>query len=112
MRALGFRKNAINNIYILEGTIISVLGGFLGVILGLFFGIFLIGGMNTFWSSVVESSQVSFFYNADSLILGFTSGILISIITMILAFKYEGKRTIVGSIKRTSGKRKKKGVTP
>jgi ABC-type antimicrobial peptide transport system permease subunit len=108
LRALGFRMGAVNNILLLEGTILSIIGGFLGALFGFLFGLFLIGGMNTFWSSIVESSQVSFSYTPDSLILGFSSGILISIFTMMFAFRYEGRRTIVGAIKKITQKKEDK----
>jgi ABC-type lipoprotein release transport system permease subunit len=108
LRALGFRMSAVNNIFLLEGTFLSILGGLLGALFGFLFGLFLISGMNTFWSAIVESSQVSFSFTPDSLILGFSSGVIISIFTMIFAFKYEGRRTIVGSIKKITQKKENK----
>jgi ABC-type lipoprotein release transport system permease subunit len=108
LRALGFRISAINNIFLIEGTILSIIGGFFGALLGFLFGVFLIGGMNTFWSSIVEGAQVSFAVTPDSLVLGFCSGIIISIFTMMFAFKVEGKRTVVGAIRKTSRKGKSK----
>jgi ABC-type lipoprotein release transport system permease subunit len=105
LRALGFRIGTINNIFLIEGTILSIAGGFSGAILGFLFGVFLIGGMNTFWSSIVEGAQVSFSVTPDSLVLGFCAGIIISIVTMMFAFKLEGKRTVVGAILRTARKK-------
>jgi putative ABC transport system permease protein len=109
LRSIGFRLGTINHIYLIEGTFISILGGILGVIMGLLFGAFLIGGMNSFWSQIVESASVTFSYSIDSLVIGLCAGILISIITMIIALRYEGRNTVAGSIRKLAhrGKGKK-----
>jgi ABC-type antimicrobial peptide transport system permease subunit len=111
LRAIGFKIGAVNHIFLLEGTILSIIGGFFGVILGFLFGIFLIGGMNTFWSAIVEGSPVVFYFTPDSLVVGFTSGIIISIITMILTLRFEGRKTVIESLRKISQvKEKKKGL--
>ncbi|UCG69556.1 MAG: FtsX-like permease family protein [Thermoplasmata archaeon] len=100
LRAIGFKIGAINHIFLIEGTILSIIGGFAGIIIGFLFGIFLIGGMNTFWSSIVEGSPVIFYFTPDSLVVGFTSGIIVAIITLIVALRFEGKKTVIGSIRQ------------
>lgn len=111
LRALGFRRGTISHIFLIEGTILSIIGGFVGVLLGLLFGFFLITGMNTFWSSIVESAPVRFYSTQDSLVIGFCAGITISIITMMIALRYEARRTVIGALKRiTHEKEKKKGL--
>ncbi|UCE39410.1 MAG: ABC transporter permease [Thermoplasmata archaeon] len=111
LRALGFRKRSINHIFLVEGTILSIVGGVFGVILGLLFGVFLITGMNTFWSSIMEGSQVRFYYTLDSLVVGFSLGILISIFTMFLALWYEGRRTVAGALRYgLSAREEKKSI--
>jgi ABC-type lipoprotein release transport system permease subunit len=108
LRAIGFKRGAINNIFLIEGTILSIIGGFLGVLFGFLFGVFLINGMNTFWSSIVEGSPVRFFSTPDSLVIGFCAGIIISIFTMMFALHHEGKRTVISAMKRLTVKREKK----
>lgn len=99
LRALGIKKGTITHIYLVESTLLSIVGGFLGVVFGLIFGYFLITGMNTFWSPIVEGSSVEFFYSLDSLVIGFCAGIIIVIITVLTALRYEIKRTVVRTLK-------------
>jgi ABC-type antimicrobial peptide transport system permease subunit len=94
LRALGFTKGTVGHILLFEGTIILIVGGVLGSLLGLTFGFFLILGMNTFWSSIVEGSQVGFYASSYSLIVGFASGLIISILTLIAALRYLGRISI------------------
>jgi ABC-type lipoprotein release transport system permease subunit len=94
LRALGFTKGTIGHIMLIEGTIILIVGGVLGTFLGLTFGFFLILGMNSFWSAIVEGSQVGFYASPYSLIAGFASGLIISILTLIAALRYLGKISI------------------
>jgi ABC-type antimicrobial peptide transport system permease subunit len=108
LRALGVRKSDVFTTLLFEGTFISVLGGFLGVLFGLLFGAFLIGGMNSFWSSIVEGAQVGFHFTMDSLLVGFTIGVIISVVTLVLALNYEGQRTVVGAIRKLGVPREKK----
>ncbi len=108
LRALGFRLGVINHIFLIEGLVIAIIGGILGALLGLFFGFFLIGGMNTFWSSVMEGSSVSFNFTLDSLIIGYCLGIIISLLTMMLALVYESKKTVIGVLRAGFGRRKEK----
>jgi ABC-type antimicrobial peptide transport system permease subunit len=108
LRALGFGKGTVNHIFLIEGTTLSIIGGFVGIILGFIFGIFLINGMNTFWSSIVEGSPVKFYSSPDSLVIGFTSGIIVSIFTMMITLRHEGKRTIIGALRHLSQVRERK----
>ncbi len=111
LRALGFTKGTISHIMLIEGTIILIVGGILGSLLGLTFGFFLILGMNTFWSAIVEGSQVGFYASPHSLIAGFASGLIISILTLIAALRYLGKISIARVMRRLPMAEKKK-TTP
>ncbi len=108
MRAVGLKKSVISHIFLIEGTILSIIGGLMGTLLGFLFGLFLISGMNTFWSAIVEGSKVSFYSSPDSLVIGFTSGVLICIFTMMFALLYEGRRTVIGALWNLSQPRERK----
>ena len=102
LRAVGFKRRAITEIFLVEGAILSITGGGIGVFAGLLFGAFMTAGMNSFWSAIVEGAPVSFHVTADSLVIGFCSGVAISVLTMVAALWHEGKRTVVGAIRRLS----------
>ena len=106
LRAVGFKRLSIAQIFLVEGVILSIVGGGLGIFAGLLFGAFMTAGMNSFWSSIVEEAPVSFYVTADSLMIGFSSGVAISVLTMVVALWHEGKRTVVGAIQRRSLERK------
>ncbi|UCE73161.1 MAG: ABC transporter permease [Methanomassiliicoccales archaeon] len=110
LKALGFQNVSINHIFLLEGTILSIIGGFIGTVLGLLFGAFLISGMNTFWQSIVEGSPVTFHFTMDSLIIGFCLGIIISVFTMMLALRIASRKTVIETLRSISHERAKKKV--
>lgn len=111
LRALGFTKGTISHIMLTEGTIILIVGGIIGSLLGLTFGFFLILGMNTFWSAIVEGSQVGFYASPYSLIAGFASGLIISILTLIAALRYLGKISIARAMRHLPVAEKEKTTT-
>jgi len=100
LRTFGFRKGTIRNIFLLEGSILTIVGGLIGMFLGLLFGAFIITGMNTFWSPIVEDSAVRFYYTSNALIIGFCAGCIISILTMGIGLHYEGKRSVILALRR------------
>ncbi|UCF07481.1 MAG: ABC transporter permease [Thermoplasmata archaeon] len=108
LRALGFKKRTINHVLLLEGATVSVLGGFVGAVLGFVFGYFLISGMNTFWSPIVEGAEVQFYFSLDSLVIGFSAGALIAIFTMMVALHFSQKGTVFTSIRHLAPEKKKR----
>jgi len=112
LRAIGFKRRVIAEIFLVEGAILSIAGGGFGVLAGLLFGAFMTAGMNSFWSAMVEGAPVNFHVTTDSLVIGFCSGVAISVLTMVAALRHEGKRTVVGAMRRLSlaQKEKEKGL--
>ncbi len=113
--AIGFRSGQIKRLFLTEGLIIAVLGGFLGVALGIGYTKFVIFALSTIWQNAVNSANL--FYNAELLTfpIGFFIGITISMLTIWLTlrrqFAYTAKELLtadfsfkLGSIK--SSKRK------
>jgi len=109
LRAIGFRKGTITHILLVEGLVLSIIGGLLGVLAGLLFGAFMTAGMNSFWSAMVEEAPVGFHVTTGSLVMGLCSGVAISILTMVAALRHEGKRTVVGAMRRLSLEQEKNG---
>ena len=107
LRTFGFRKRNVRDIFLVENSILSIAGGGMGTLLGLLFGGFIITGLNSFWSPIVEDSAVRFSFTMDDLVIGFCAGSIISIISMTIGLHHEGKRTMIQALKRIPNYRKK-----
>ena len=99
LRTFGFGKRSVRDIFLVEGSILSIVGGGIGTVLGLVFGEFIITGLNSFWSPIVEDSVVAFSFRIDDLVIGFCAGCSISIISMAIGLHHEGKRTVIHAVK-------------
>jgi len=99
LRTFGFKKRSVRDTFLAEGSILSIAGGGIGTILGLLFGELIITGLNSFWSPIVEDSVVNFSFRIDDLVIGFSAGCIISIISMAIGLHHEGKRTVMQAVK-------------
>ncbi len=99
LRTLGLSRRQLRRVFLAEGLILSLGGGLLGLLAGLGFGFFLITGMNSFWSPTVGDAPVTFAVSADSLILGFVFGVLVSVFGMTLSLKWYGRWSIASTIR-------------
>ena len=107
LRTFGFRKRNVRDIFLVESSILSIAGGGMGTLLGLLFGAFIITGLNSFWSPIVEDSAVRLSFTMDDLVIGFCAGCIISILSMTIGLHHEGKRTMIQALKRIPYYRKK-----
>jgi len=107
LRTFGFRKRDIRDLFLVESSILSIIGSAVGTVLGLLFGAFVITGLNSFWSPIVEDSSVRFAFTIDDLVIGFCAGCVISIVSLVIGLHHEGRRTTIQAVKRIPYQRKK-----
>ena len=98
LRTCGFGRQVIRKILMTERTLLTLMGGTLGIILGIVFGAFIVRGLNTIWSPAVEGSSIRYSINMDHLFIGFISGFIISNAFFLAALRYQGKRNIIRSL--------------
>ncbi|MCK5773904.1 MAG: ABC transporter permease [Thermoplasmata archaeon] len=79
LKALGFSRFRILTIGAVEGTISILAGALFGTAPGIILGIILNRGINSIWSSSVESASVPFSLSFETIIISISLGILLCV---------------------------------
>lgn len=87
LKTLGFSSNNIYKIFMLEGSVICVVGGVIGTLAGIFFNYAIITLLGSMWQGSVGKTQIFFYFSTTTLIYGLIAGILISLITLFILLK-------------------------
>ncbi len=111
-RALGLKRAQVVKLFMLEGVSYAVLSGIIGVLFGLFLGWGLVAALNSIWSSAVQEHIIPFYFKPISLLLGFFTGFIITILTLYFTSRHIAKINIISAIRDLPGKsqRKKHGL--
>jgi putative ABC transport system permease protein len=83
LSTIGFRKNLIIRILFFESTLVVFAGSLLGAFAGIFYTKFLLLGLNTLWQGAVNTSMLQMHLKPATLMLGFASGVLLALITLL-----------------------------
>jgi putative ABC transport system permease protein len=83
--ALGIPKFRARSLYIIEGTIIAVLGSIPGIALGVFYNQILLRGLSTIWQGAVGTSDLMIHIKVSSILTGMFSGIAMAVFSMWVA---------------------------
>ena len=83
MAAMGFRKKKIILIFFMETSLVVVAGSMLGMIMGIFYNNLLLFGLNTLWNDAVRTSVLQMHLEPATLILGFGTGVITALLTLI-----------------------------
>lgn len=96
-RAIGMKKSHLIQAYIFEGSAYSLIASFLGTFLGLALAYMM---MTAFGSIFGQAGlEMPFHYEVDSLIMGFTVGVFITFLTVLLASWVISRLNIVRAIR-------------
>ncbi len=98
VRAIGLRKGQVIMLYLAEGAIYCILAGFLGIIFGIFLGWGIVSALNSIWSSAVQNYNIPLYFKPVSLLIGFSVGFFISLITILLTARHIANKNIISSI--------------
>jgi len=81
--AIGFPARRILRLYLLEGSLVALLGALGGTGLGLVYTRLLIFGLSTAWQGAVAGTAIHYSASMQSLGLGLIAGFLIALLAMI-----------------------------
>ena len=84
LSATGFRKRQILGMMSIEALLVAIAGAIPGAVAGILYNKLLIFGLNTLWYDAVNTSMLVMHIKPFSIILGATSGMLISVIVMVV----------------------------
>ena len=96
-RAIGMKKSHLIQAYIFEGSAYSLIASFLGAFVGLALAYMM---MTAFGSIFGQAGlEMPFHFEVDSLIMGFTVGVFITFMTVLLASWFISRLNIVRAIR-------------
>jgi len=84
LATIGFRKSLIIRILFFESTVVVLTGSLLGAVSGIFYNKFLLLGLNTLWQDAVNTSMLQVHLEPATLILGFASGAILALLTLLI----------------------------
>lgn len=113
--ALGFTPKKVQNLYLSEGIILSLVGSVTGIFVGMIYTKLMLWGLETLWSGAVSNTHFIFSVNIMTLIYGLLGGIVMSIFAIWLTLRKQVRARIQellsGSISITSAfKPSKRGI--
>jgi ABC-type lipoprotein release transport system permease subunit len=93
LQSIGFSAAKIRNIFLTEGFILSLVGSLLGTIGAVLYGKLIMYGLQTWWLGVVGTTKLELYINPTTLLIGFISGIIASLVCIVLTLRGLARRT-------------------
>ncbi len=82
LMALGFSRRRVRWILLAEGLIVSLAGGVVGIAAGVVYAWLMLAGLRTIWLSAITTPFLHLHVTAQSLVVGFVVGVLVSLLTI------------------------------
>ncbi len=79
---LGYSKIQIKKLFLLEGLLVAVSGAFFGLLLATLYNKLIFYALNSIWTSIVRTQNLSVHIEGSTLIIGFFISVLLSIIAI------------------------------
>jgi ABC-type antimicrobial peptide transport system permease subunit len=76
LRALGFSMSNLRVMFLLEGAVLAMAGGILGIVAALSYGELIIFGLRTWWTGAVGTTLLSLRASISSLAIGAAGGVV------------------------------------
>ena len=80
--AIGFSRRKVRRLLLAEGLIVSLAGGVVGVIGGVFYAWLMLVGLQTVWLAAIVTPFLHLYVTLGSLFEGFLIGVLVSLATI------------------------------
>jgi ABC-type lipoprotein release transport system permease subunit len=103
LRALGMTQDELTRLMVLEGTLWALLAGAFGLVAGVALGAGLVGGLNSFWASAVESAKIPLAVGGGSLALAFGVGLVVTITTLFLSARQAARAELAATLADREG---------
>lgn len=98
LTALGFRRNLLLRLKIMESFVVIISGGLIGVAFGVLYNIGLMAGLNSVWNDAVHADRLNVYVVPETLFVGGIMGILVALLTLIIVSYRKLKHPVVGLI--------------
>lgn len=87
LQSVGFAASTVRKMFLTEGFILSVLGSLLGIIGAILYGKLIMYGLQTWWVGAVGTTSLELYINPVTLLIGFASGIIASLVCIVLTLR-------------------------
>ena len=110
LRALGLTRAGLVRLLVLEGTLWGILAGIIGTMAGAALGAGLVWGLNGVWAAAVQGAQIPLAIGGASLGLAFGAGLLVTVVTLMLAARQAARADLATTLADRSGGATDKGL--
>lgn len=95
LHAVGFGRKQINRFYLSENVIVALVGGIAGLLFAFLYSKLVFMILNTLWNDIVRTGILFVKIVPSTLLLGFSLGVSISVITVLLVLRNINKKQVV-----------------
>ena len=92
--AVGLRRSKASRLFVVEGALVALDGGLLGVGIGIGYAWMMLAGLRTWWVGAITTPFLEFYWTSKSLLLGYGLGVLISVLTIAWSIRQTRKLSI------------------
>ncbi len=89
--ATGFRRRQIARLLAAEGVFVAALASLVGLLLGVGYAAGMLAGLRTWWRAAVATNLLWLYVTPLSLILGYTSGVVLATLAIFWAVRRAGR---------------------
>jgi ABC-type antimicrobial peptide transport system permease subunit len=97
--ALGFPKNKIIRMRLMESFPVIVLGAAIGSFMGIIYNLLLIKGLNSIWNQAVHTSILEAFVLPKTIFIGFLISIILAFISIWLILRKQLKKQVIAIVR-------------
>jgi ABC-type lipoprotein release transport system permease subunit len=87
LRAVGYPLKTIRRLFLIEGGIIAVAGGAVGIVLAVAWAWLMMYGLRTWWSGAVGTTRLELYLDPISLVGGAAAGIVAAVVSIALTIR-------------------------
>ena len=90
--ALGFTPKQVRQLFLLEGGMLALAGGVIGVVGGIGYARAMLLGLSTIWRSAVQTSALQYHVEPQTLAFGAVAAVLVAWLTVWLALRKQARQ--------------------
>src|SRR5207302_7103177 len=90
--ALGFTPRQVRRLLLLEGGVLALVGGPIGVVGGIWYARAMLLGLSTIWRDAVQTSTLRYHAEAQTLAIGAVAAVLVAWLTIWLALRRQAQQ--------------------
>jgi ABC-type antimicrobial peptide transport system permease subunit len=83
LRAVGISNRRVALLLVVEGTLVAIVGSLVGVAAGVGYAWLMLSGLRTLWLQAISSPFLDLYVTPQSLALGFASGVIVALLTIL-----------------------------